>query len=73
MSKRHQGINPDDFGPEVSLPLDSVINSVEVNEALLNSGYSIDQIVDAMYDAGMPGDLIDTILSEFENKNGTWN
>lgn len=68
-----RGVDPNDFKPDVSAELGSIIQDGELVVFGLNNGLPIDEVIDALYKAGMPSDRMDTILSQLEGEAGMWN
>lgn len=71
--RNQRGVDPNDFGDEVSANVGNVELSANVVETALNAGFPIDEVIDSMYESGIPADFVDTVLATLENRGGSWN
>jgi len=68
-----RGVDPLDFDEELSADVRNVEQTADVVETALNAGFNIDDVIDGLYESGIPADYVDTVLATLENRSGSWN
>jgi hypothetical protein len=73
MARGHGGVDPYDFCSGESMDLTLVVKMGDVFMQGIASGISRDELIDGLYEGGVPSDLIDAVLTELEGQAGKWN